>query len=140
MTNETIVFPDLEAILVDHIADELDVFGDTASVSVTVPSVRPSRFVTIRRTGGPRRDLVTDTVQVTVEAWAQTGSGALALAQLVRGIINALPGQTISGVAVYRVQEASGPGLLPDPSSNQMRYSYTTAIDARGSARVRSES
>jgi hypothetical protein len=124
---EIITFGDIEYALVIHLTDTLD----DVPVSATVPKVRPATFVTVRRLGGPKRNMVVDSPLVTFECWADTGGNAYSLASLVRGIINALPGEVIEGINIYRVEEASGPAMLPDPDSNQMRYVFTASIDAR---------
>ncbi len=135
MTQEVIVFGDIEAALVTDITYKLAGYGSSASGSTTVPRARPAEFFVVHRTGGPRKNLVTDSAQVTIDSWAETGSKALALAQLIRGIVGALGGQTISGLLIHRVQEFAGPGWLPDPESAQARYTFTASLDVRGSAR-----
>jgi hypothetical protein len=135
---ELIIFGDLEAALVEYLSDTLEAYyADleddpvVPSVSVTIPPQRPAEFVIVPRIGGSRRDLVTDSVTIGLEAWAQTPSAALVLCQLVRGAIFALPGQTISGLTVYRVQELVGPRLAADPDSGIPRYLTAVTIDAR---------
>lgn len=122
-----VVFPDATAVTVTHLAGELEV-----PVVSKVPNPRPDTFVRVRRVGGPRRDLVTDQAQLTVEAWAATDADAADLAQLARAHIHNMRGQVISGVACYRVTEMAGPANLPDPTTDHARYSLTIAVAMRG--------
>ncbi len=126
---EVIVFPDTVALVVTHLGDNLD-----EPVYSRIPNPRPAEFVTVQRTGGPRRNLVTDEAQITVDSWAQTPAEAHDLAQLARAYINSLPGQQVDGVAIYKSDELAGPADLPDPLSDQPRYSQSFAISARGTA------
>lgn len=126
---ETIVFPDIEALLVAHLHDALDV-----PVSTQIPNPRPSSFVRVLRTGGPRQGLVTDEAQVTVEAWHDDSVQASDLAQQTRARLNVLAGQQLDGHQIHRVREMSGPGNLPDPTSGQARYTWSLLVDVRGHA------
>lgn len=133
---EIIVFPDVEALLCDWLPAQLAAHRAVAvPVSTRVPSPRPGEFVRVLRTGGVRGGvLILDNPTVTLEAWAQTETAAEALIQLVRGLVNSLPGQMVDGTTFYRVAEFSGPGNLPDPESAQIRYTYSASILLRGSA------
>lgn len=122
-----VLFPDA----VDVVTTALDA-SLVEPVRSRVPNPRPATFVLVRRTGGPKRNLVTDEAQITVESWAATCEDAADLAQEARAILNNLPGQSIGGVPVYRVDEASGPADLPDPLSDQARYSQTFSVALRG--------
>lgn len=123
---ETIVFPDAVSIVCDHLRTEL---SPTPAVS-RVPTTRPDTFVRVQRVGGVRRNLVTDEATLTVEAWAATEQAAHDLSQLARAHVYAMPGDG----DVYRVTEISGPSLLPDPLSDQPRYSFTVAVATVGAA------
>jgi len=124
---ELIVFGDTVALVASVLAAGCDVPTGTR-----VPTDRPSTFIRVIRTGGPRSNLVTDAAQITVESWADTDGEAHDLAQLARAVLHALPGDVVDGVPVYRVEEFSGPADLPDPLSNQSRYSQTFAVHTRG--------
>lgn len=131
---ETIAFPDIEAVLIGWLDDVLDGYDVTSPVSTRVPNPRPSRFIRIQRTGGPRRTLVTDGAQVTVEVWDDNAPGAAATARIVRAVLLAARNVTTpSGDLIYRVEEFSGPALLPDVSG-QPRYSWTVRLHVRGTA------
>lgn len=124
---ETIRFPAVEPLLRAHLLPLIDVPIHTA-----MPETLPATFVVLRRTGGPRVGLVVDQPMVTVEAWAPTVPQASELAQTVRAHLNATPGRL---AGVHRVQEFSGPALLPSPDApNHVRSTWTVAIDVRGYA------
>lgn len=130
---EVIVFPDVEAVLIDYLGDALAGRGVNVPVVTAVPSPRPDRFVRVERTGGPISSLfLLDNPTVAVEAWGSSESDAAELIGLVRGLLHAMPGE--DDAPVYRVAEFSGPGNLPDPTSGQHRYSFTASLLVRGSA------
>lgn len=132
--NQVVVFPDAAAVVVGHLRAALAARNDPAKVGTRVPNPRPGRFVRIRRIGGPRLNLVADNPQLSVESWAPTAEQAADLAQLCRGLILAMRGTTVAGVAIYRVNEFAGPAELPDPTSDQPRYVQTFEIAMRGTA------
>lgn len=134
-----VVFPDATAIIIGRLADDLAAeFNETCPVVPRIPTERPTRFVRVVRTGGPRLNLVADDAQITVESWGDSDEDAHDLAQQCRAIINAMPGTSVDGVAVYRVAEAAGPANLPDPDSAQSRYTQTFTVGLRGAAPVAS--
>lgn len=126
----TVTFPDSVALIIDYLNA-----GITPPVHHKIPNPRPATFVTVQRTGGPKRNLVTDEPQVTVEAWAATDVAAHDLAQTVRALLNDLGDnvRSLDGVPVYRCEEISGPVDLPDPLSDQPRFSQSFSIALRGS-------
>jgi len=124
---EPIFFPDAEAAWRTHLDTLLDV-----PVSVQVPNPRPSSFVRVIRTGGPRANVVVDNVQLTIECWADTTVAAAALASVVRAHVNAAQGGPVGGVWCGRVAEMGGPANLPDPSTDQYRYSWSVMAAMRG--------
>jgi hypothetical protein len=126
---QTIVFPDVEALLVTYLNGILDV-----PVFTRIPNPRPPSFVRVLRTGGPKQGLVTDEAQITVEAWHNDSVQASNLAQQARAHLNVLAGQMLSSHQIHRVREMSGPGNLPDPTSGQARYTWTLLVDIRGHA------
>lgn len=137
--SEVIVFPDVEELFIGYLTDELPAFGSTATAHDAVPPTRTPEFVVVKRIGGPRRDLVSDSATVTFECWGATPKGAHDLAQLVRGIVGASRGRSVDGHRVYAVSEFAGPGSLPDPDSDQPRYVFTASIAVRGRARERED-
>lgn len=129
-----VVFPDAAAVVVDHLRAQFAARDVAATVGTRIPNPRPARHVRVRRIGGPRRNIVADGPHVSVEAWGPTDEEAADLAQLCRGLIHAMHGTTIAGVAVYGVSELAGPAELPDPTSDQPRYVQTFEITLRGAA------
>lgn len=124
---QTIVFPSIEPALRGYLLALLNV-----PIVMAMPESLPASFVLLRRTGGPRTGLVVDQAMLTIECWGQTVPAASGLATTVRAHIGALPGRL---AGVNRVQEFSGPALLPSPDApNHVRYSWTVAIDVRGHA------
>ena len=134
---EVIVFPDCTALVIGYLRTELAARFPTATVGSRIPSPNPGDFVRIFRTGGVQQLLVTDQVQLTVEAYAdQDGDDERAhdLAQIVRGLLHALPGTMQSGVPFYGVTELSGPQNLPDPVTNKPRFTQSLHVSVRGAA------
>jgi len=130
--NQEVRFGDIELAVVNRVRARLVAVGDTATVGTKVPNPRPGRFVTVRRTGGLASDyVVTEWAQITVEAWGSSDKQALDLAQFVRGVIRAMPGQTLTGITVYKIEEFSGPANLPDPESSQSRFTWTVSMHVR---------
>lgn len=130
---EAIMFPDVEEVVRAYLATELAARSDTASVHIDVPTTRPKRFVRVIRTGG-QRTLVVDNATLAIECWADDSSAAERLAALVRALVHAMRGTTISGATVYDVAEFGGPANLPDPTSDQARYTMTESVGVRGVA------
>lgn len=121
-----VTFGDAALAAITHIRT-----GVTVPVLGAVENPRPASFVTVQRTGGPRGDLITDAAQLTVECWAGTIEAAHDLAQQARALLHDLPGRTVAGVTVYRVDEFGGPAFLPDPDSATPRFTFTATVAAR---------
>lgn len=82
-----------------------------------VPKDRPSRFVTVERTGGGVADMV-DHPLMAVQTWAQTAAEAEEDAAAIRMV--ALVGELPVGVHTMRVN--AGPYKFYDEESMQPRY------------------
>lgn len=121
------VFPDGEQLVIDWLRDRLDV-----PVEPKVPNPRPASWVKVTRVGGPRRDLVTDHPMLVVEAWDDDDADARDLLQLARAHVDAMRGQVIDDVTVYGITEVGGPANLPDPTSDQPRWTFTVQVAIRG--------
>lgn len=134
MSTAAVVFPDAAATLIGYLRDQLEALDDDTPVGQKTPNPRPPQFVTIHRTGGPRRSIVSDAPLLTIEAWAATDEEAHDLAQLARALLHTARGTSIEGVAIYRITEAGGPVNLPDPESHQSRYTFTLEVLLRGAA------
>lgn len=135
MRNPPILFPDVEDVLVAYLPGPLSAHLDKeVTVATKIPDERPVPCVRPLRTGGPRRDLVTDQAQITFECWAETETEAQRLAQLTRALVHALQGTVVvpDELVVYLVEEFSGPQNLPDPLTAVPRYSFTLLLHVRG--------
>lgn len=106
-------------------------FGGTLEVGNRTPNPRPAVFAKVLGVGGTRRDRVTDVPTLAVEAWADTRSRAAALAQELRACLYSLEGTSAAGYVIQEVVEFAGPADLPDPLSDQFRYSATYAVAIR---------
>lgn len=131
---EVIVFPSETDALIVYLREQLEELADGAEVHARIPNPRPARFVTLRRIGGVRTNLVIDTATIVVEAWGDDEDAARDLANLARALLHAAAGTTQSGVRIYRVGEFGGPANLPDPDSDQARFVFTLTVGVRGTA------
>jgi|SRR5690625_1849651 len=131
---DVVIFPDIEQLLVNHLSVALPQRGYNITVHTQIPGTRPESFVTVPRVGGPRRNQVVDSATISVDSWAIRPKPAHDLAQMVRGLIGALPGQMLDGYPIYRVTEFTGPGNMPDPRSQHARYTQAFSILVRGYA------
>ena len=122
-----ITFPDVEAMFVAWVPTVIA----NVPVSTRVPNPRPSRWIQVIRTGGPRAGLVVDGAQVTFECWDDSNVGAAELAATLRAQVSALGGRTAGGHLVHRVEEFSGPANVPDLHSEQPRYRWSVAVHVR---------
>lgn len=126
---ESVEFPDTVALVLEVLRD-----ADDAPAHARVPTPRPVSFYRVLRTGGPRANLVADGASVVVESWAEDEEQAHVLAQRARTALHAAASTVVDGTPIYRVTELSGPGRLPDPASEQARYTQTFTVMVRGSA------
>jgi hypothetical protein len=134
-----IIDPDAEQLIIDFIDTEIRKYGVPANVPVgdRPPQVGEDAggvptFVVITRTGGTRRDLVTDMAQMTIDVVSVTNSDALLVLRLIRALLNDLWGKVLAGHAIYSVSELSGP--YQNPTDNDPhRYSQTFLIAIRAS-------
>jgi len=140
MSNEVIVFPDSETLVVRYLNNAFNTYGGYTSPTLKaytkVPKSRPNRFVKVLRVGGTNSSLVQDKPTLAIESWSTDAMEASAIAQLVRGLIHAIDTVTYESVTYqfYRPQEFAGPANLPDPDSAQERYTQTFSVGVRGFA------
>lgn len=106
----------VEAALVEWLGDQLD-----CQVTQLVPSDRPTRFVTLQRTGGAMTTGIDNPV-IAVDAWAQTPFEASELALQVRELILY---QAVEIPEIRHVDVGSGPYFSPDADSRQPAYRIT---------------
>ena len=122
---KTLLFPDIEDLLSTHLAADVGVPAGTRAAS-TAP------FLRVLRTGGPPTTRVSDSPQVTVEAYHSRESGALNLLERARLSLMELPGTALDGFRVKSVELIGGPVNLPDPSTTNYRYTFTAVVHIRG--------
>ena len=122
---QTLAFPDIEDLLCAYL-------GGVLGVPVGTRPAAATDFVRVIRTGGPAPTRVTDSPQVTVEAYGKLESAAIALLGRARRALADLPGTELNGWAIKSVAELGGPANLPDPNSTSHRYTLTAVIQVRG--------
>jgi hypothetical protein len=122
---QSLTFPDVEDLLCTFLTGALGVPVGTRASST-------SPFVRVLRTGGPPATRVSDSPQVTVEAYHAKESGAVQLLERARRAVTDLPGTELSGFRVKSVDVIGGPANLPDPSTSLFRYTFTAVVQIRG--------
>lgn len=122
---KSLTFADVEDLLSTHLASSLAVPAGTRAASA-------APFLRVLRTGGPPTTRVSDSPQVTVEAYHSRESGALNLLERARLVLMELPGTALDGFRVKSVELIGGPVNLPDPSTTNYRYTFTAVVQIRG--------
>lgn len=128
-----IIFGDAEQLIIDYLGEQLPLHGEDVPVADRVPDGKES--VTVIRTGGVRRDLVTDQAQITVDVRSYTNADCVRILGLVRGLLGDLAGQYRGGHAFYSVQELSGPYSNPT-TTDLNRYSQSFLVAVRAARAV----
>lgn len=127
-----IAFPDVELLLCNELADQLD---DVAVYAGTTPVELPPKSVTVIRTGGQYRDFVLDEARVSIDCRANSTPGtALNLISEVRRLILVTLKDT--GISmnppIYNTNELGGPYLNPDPRNHNFhRYTMLVSVLVR---------
>ena len=125
-----IVDPDSEQLLIDYLAERLPPLGVDWPVGDRAP-IGPTSYIVLIRTGGARRDLVTDQAQITIDTVSGDSGSAAHVANLVRALINDLwGGVALGGHPVYQVNELSGPYSNPT-RTDLFRYSQSFLVAIR---------
>lgn len=132
MTEQPILFPDVEDLLVNYLTAEFTSRSISASVHTAVPKTRPNSFVLTPRVGGTRRNLVVDMATIAFECWGLTDKAACDLGAITRALVFGLKGRIVSGAQFYRVDELAGLSNFPDGVSAQSRYIFTASVAFRG--------
>lgn len=126
-----IIDPDVESLLINYLAGELPRYGIDAPVADRTPQQGKTSVVLIR-TGGTRRDLVTDNAQITVDVRATTNSECVHIINHVRALLLDLWSRRLDQHQVYDVGELSGPYSNPT-STDLVRYSQSFLVAVRSS-------
>jgi len=133
---ERVDFPDPEGVLCAFLTAQ-NVAGTYAGVkaSTKVPATRPTRFIRAYSVGGFDRNMVSAVSRFVVEGWADSESAAQGLcSRAVSQITSAALDGVMGSTTVTAVNVISRPQNLPDPDSNQARYTATVEVAMRGSA------
>lgn len=130
---ESAIFPDAEALLSSYLQSQLPALVGSVHVGTEVPNPRndDEGFVRLIRTGGPRMNLVADSPQITLEAWAYSADRAYEIMKYARALVHALEGSSYNDTAFYRLSEFTGPQYQPE--NDIPRYAWTFIIGVRGS-------
>lgn len=129
---EVVAFLDAEALGVAYLRHELGSRSDTAHIATRIPKSRPQRLIRITRTGGVRRDEITDEPHLTFECWDTSSEKASDLARMARALMWALPNTEPFGHMVRNVDELGGPVYFEDPDTDLPRYQFTVTLNVRG--------
>lgn len=78
---------DIEEVVIDH----LNHAGVGATAYPDVPRKRPTTFVVVERTGGPRTDIVVERPMLDIQCWATERRDAALLADAVADALRAMP-------------------------------------------------
>jgi hypothetical protein len=96
------------------------------------------RFCVAHRAGGPFVWPVVDNPTVIFDVYGPTEAAAHDFAQKIRALVWSRYGKRLgtSGVQVYRVDEFGGPAYLPDPETDEPRFTWTASIQHRENMEV----
>lgn len=130
MAGEVIAFPDAEAVAITYLKSKIA----GVSISTKIPDPRPTKLIKVTRVGGTKLRLNADSPMLVFECWGSTSIEASELCRQARAYVNAMAGETINGVWVFKVREVGGPAFFPDPSTTLPRYQFSVAIDTKGVA------
>ena len=125
-----VLAPDATLAVVDYLQAVLPGRGESYAqgvlVGTTVPAVRASRMVMVRRDGG-RQVGIFDAARITLNVWAKSEQNANDLSRLVVALMLAAP----DGAPIVSVSHESGPSPVPDDSGDQRRLLVFT-VRTRG--------
>lgn len=120
---ELIQFPHAGSLTInllnDHLPDGLTAYNRVPA-SATNPV--PSEFVVVRVVGGVSETFITNAVQITVDGYAAKDARAYEICDLALSIIRA------SDDLIRGARGFSYPQALPDPNTNQTRYTSTGEV------------
>lgn len=126
---EVLVTPDVEAAAVAFLRVGLGALAD--KVATKAPATMPARMVRVSLTGGSRRDMATDTAQLTVECWAVDEPTASNLARTAHALMFSAAGSLAGSLWVRKVESVGGVQFFPDPDTAAPRYQFTVRWHVR---------
>lgn len=133
---ERVDFPDPEGIVCAYLTAQ-NVSGTYAGVkaSTKVPGTRPARFLRVFSIGGFDPNMVTVVTRFAVEGWGDSESAAQGLcSRAVAQLKSAAFAGVMGSTTVTHVNVVSRPQNLPDPLSDQARYTATVEVAMRGAS------
>lgn len=98
----------------------LDGLGGVPVVTL-VPASRPSKFVLVQQLGGTRRNVVTDSVLIAVQAWTDSQYESERLNRECLGILEAAG----RAEGIRKFVAHSVPGWFPDPDTSTPRFQFS---------------
>lgn len=133
--SERIDFPDAEEAVREFldtaVSAQVD-FGDVHAFG-RVPQPRPTRFLRVMQTGGTH-GLAHSSPTLVVEGWGRDDADAARICRLGLALLHQAARDGWLGDIPCRDVETFGfPARLPDPLSEQARYTATVAVTLRGS-------
>lgn len=133
---EKITFDDAEIAMTRWLRAAMLADGsitDAKQVGTERTTTSPATFVRVSRTGGIRRDLITDLAMLTFECWDTTKDKAAQLAVTTRTLVQALYGDFQGSTVLSWDSEVAGPTYFPHPDTGTPRFQHTqqVAIAAR---------
>lgn len=126
---------DVEGLLIDYLMANIG-FSIPIATSIerlTTGTKRPAESVVVVRTGGVRRDFLTDEPTIAVDVRAPTETRAVIIANRVRSLINDLQDRELGGHQVYGVAEFSALVNQPSPPLDPVKYASVFSIALRSS-------
>ena len=129
---DLIIARNVTAAAVAFLKAELTSRSYTAGVGTKKKAGGPDLFVKINRTGGTRRDKVTERTQFTIQVEATDEVVASNVADLCHSLMLYAEESTVGGVWVRKVEDVSGPQDFPDPDTDEPRYQFTVRWHTRG--------
>lgn len=130
---ELLVPADVEVAVRTELLGVLPALGFAGPVGTQIPEGRPVEFLRVLIAGGFGRDLVTDSVTVTVESFAEEEKRASDAAGVALAALEAAGrAGSLGSVPCYRVQVFALPQNLPHPGvPDRFRYQFTVSVDLR---------
>jgi hypothetical protein len=107
-------------------ATDSDIVGTTVGTRLT--TTRPSKYVMVRRVGGPLTNVVQDQARIDLIVWHTDDVKRMKLANHCRAYLFA----AIGTQGIQRVQEFLGPTRVPDPADpNEQTVLLTVSLTVR---------
>lgn len=134
MTDEIVVFPDAEAVVVGYLNRALTTRGRPVPVSTTFPSTAasPQQLVLVTLLSGPPVSLTITSVVAVIDVYGFDSESGSALARLIHGLIPGIAYET--GSPVLGTSYASLPVNFPDPLTGAPAYTQQHTIRISGAA------